>query len=163
MYIFRCTGVQLYWITFSDTPQSVGIPWTSDRHVAEVSIWQHTSLRAHTHPCLRRDSNPQPQKASDRTLWFHTDRPLWSASIVIKKRKCAEAWVRCQASQCGICDGQSDTVTGFLRVLQFSPVSIIPLTLHTHLLFNTTLIRRTSGRSFGTFTQNIVLSDIGEC
>ena len=33
---------------------------------------------------------------------------------------------------CGICGGQSDTVTVFLPTLQFSPVSIIPPLLHTH-------------------------------
>jgi len=31
----------------------------SDRHVAETSIWQHTTLTTDRHQCLRRDSNPQ--------------------------------------------------------------------------------------------------------
>jgi len=29
----------------SDTPHSVGLLWTSDRIVAEVSTWQHTTLK----------------------------------------------------------------------------------------------------------------------
>jgi hypothetical protein len=36
-----------------------------------------------------------------------------------------------QGSQCGICGGQNDTRTGFLRVLPFCPVSIIRPMLHT--------------------------------
>jgi hypothetical protein len=38
----------------------------------------------------------------------------------------------------------------FLPILRFSPVSIVPPMLHTRLHLNTTLIRRTSGRSLGT-------------
>jgi hypothetical protein len=38
-----------------------------------------------------------------------------------------------------------------LPVLQFSPVSIIPLMLHTSFHLNTIIIRRTSGRGMGTF------------
>jgi hypothetical protein len=49
-----------------DTPQSVGLPWTSDQLVAETSTWQHTTLTRDRHPCLRRDSNPQSQQASGR-------------------------------------------------------------------------------------------------
>jgi hypothetical protein len=41
-----------------------------------------------------------------------------------------------------------------LPVLLFSPVSLVPLVLHTHIRLNTTLIRRTSGRNLRTFTQS---------
>ena len=42
----------------------------------------------------------------------------------------------------------------FLPVFQFSPVSTIPPMLHTHLHFSTSVIRRTSGRRFGTMKQS---------
>jgi hypothetical protein len=44
----------------SDTPHSLELLWTSDRSVAETSIWQHTTLTKDRHPCPRRDSNSQP-------------------------------------------------------------------------------------------------------
>jgi len=51
-------------ITHNDTPQSVGLLWTSDQLVAETSAWQHTTLPADRHPFPRWDSNPQSQQAS---------------------------------------------------------------------------------------------------
>ena len=39
----------------------------------------------------------------------------------------------------------------FLRVLLFSPVSIIPLMPHNHLHLHVAVTRRTNGRSLGTF------------
>ena len=48
------------------TPQSVGLPWTSDRPDTETSTWQHTTLTRDKHPCPRRDSYPQSQQASGR-------------------------------------------------------------------------------------------------
>jgi hypothetical protein len=41
----------------SDTPQSVGLLWTSDRPNAETSTWQHKTLKRHRYPCLWRNSN----------------------------------------------------------------------------------------------------------
>jgi len=38
-------------ITHNDTPQSVGLLWTSDQSVAETSTWQHTTLTTDKHPC----------------------------------------------------------------------------------------------------------------
>jgi hypothetical protein len=50
----------------SDTTQSVGLLWTSDRPVAEISTWQHTTLKRDIHPCHLSNSNPQPQQLSGR-------------------------------------------------------------------------------------------------
>ena len=50
----------------SDTPQSVGLLWTSDRSVAVTSTWQHTTPTRDRHPCLRRDANPQFQQTRGR-------------------------------------------------------------------------------------------------
>ena len=53
----------------SDTPQSVGLLWTSDQLVAETSTWQHTTLTTDRYTCPLSDSNPQSQQASG-----HRDR-----------------------------------------------------------------------------------------
>jgi len=50
----------------SDTPQSVGLLWTSDEPASETFAWQHTTLTKERHPCPRRSSNPQSQQASGR-------------------------------------------------------------------------------------------------
>ena len=42
----------------------------------------------------------------------------------------------------------------FLPVFQFSPVSIIPSMLHTHLHLHVALTRRANERSLGTFQKN---------
>ena len=62
----------------SDTPHSVELLWTSDRPVAENPTWQHTITR-NSHPCPRRDCNPQFQQASGRRPTPWTARPLGSA------------------------------------------------------------------------------------
>jgi hypothetical protein len=49
-----------------DSPQSVGLLWTSDRLGAETSTWQHTTLTTDKHPCPRRDSSSQSQRAGGR-------------------------------------------------------------------------------------------------
>ena len=46
----------------SDTPQSVGLLWTSDQPDAETSTGQHTALTSGKYPCYQRDSNPQSQR-----------------------------------------------------------------------------------------------------
>ena len=49
----------------------------------------------------------------------------------------------------------------FLPVISFSPVSTIPLFLHTHLHTNTFLIRRKNERSLGTLKQRTALPIFG--
>jgi len=48
----------------SDTPNLVGLVWTSDWPDAETSTWQHPTLTRGRHSCPRRDSNQQFQQAS---------------------------------------------------------------------------------------------------
>ena len=60
----------------SDTPHSVGFLCSSDQPDAETSTWQHTALSTDKHPCRRRDSNPQSQRAA-------TDQALDHAATAI--------------------------------------------------------------------------------
>ena len=53
-------------ITHNDTPQSVGLLWTSDQPVPETSTWQQTTITTERYTWPRRDSNPQSQQASGR-------------------------------------------------------------------------------------------------
>jgi hypothetical protein len=70
----------LYEVPWShpDTPQSVGLLWTSDQPVAETSTSQHTTLTRERQPCLRPDSNPQSQQASRRKPTSEAERQLGS-------------------------------------------------------------------------------------
>ena len=38
-------------LSYSDTPHSVGLLWTSDQPDAETSTWQHTTLTIDRHSC----------------------------------------------------------------------------------------------------------------
>jgi len=64
-----------------DAPQSVGFLWTRDRHVAETSTWQHTTLTRFRHPCPQWESNPQSQEVNARRPTLQIARPLWPANI----------------------------------------------------------------------------------
>ena len=59
--------------------------------------------------------------------------------------------VRFQVSPREICSGQVGLGQVFLRVLPFSPVSIIPFMLHAHFYRHVAVKRRTNGRNLGTF------------
>jgi len=50
----------------SDTPQSVGLLWTSEHFDAETSTWKHNTHKRQT-SMLQLDSNPQSQQESGRT------------------------------------------------------------------------------------------------
>jgi hypothetical protein len=52
----------------SDAPHCVGLHWTRDRPIAEISAWQHTTLTRDRHQCLGgiRTRNPSKQAALDR-------------------------------------------------------------------------------------------------
>jgi hypothetical protein len=57
------------------------------------------------------------------------------AQAVSHRPLTSEAQVRARVPPCGICGGQSDIGTGFLRVFRFSPVSIIPPWPYAHTYF----------------------------
>ena len=65
----------------SDTPQSVGLLWTSDQVGAEHSTLRHIALTTDRHPCPRQNSNPQSQETRGRTPKPQTAQPLGSAGI----------------------------------------------------------------------------------
>jgi hypothetical protein len=53
----------------SDTPQSVGLLWMSDHHLAETSTWQHTQQTdIHTPPGRIRTRNPSKREVEDTSL-----------------------------------------------------------------------------------------------
>jgi len=64
-----------------DTPQFVGLLWTSDQPDVENSTWQHPTLTTYRHPCIRQLSNPQPQQTNGRRPKTYTARPSGSANI----------------------------------------------------------------------------------
>lgn len=70
--------------------------------------------------------------------------------------------VRFPGLSMGICDGNCGTGTGSVRVLRFSPVTFSPTIRRTLLLLDATSIRRTSGRSIGTFKESGAVSDVRE-
>jgi hypothetical protein len=70
----------------STTQNSLGLPWMSDRPVAGTSTWQHTAFTRDKHPCSRRDSKPQSQKASGRRPTSLIARPLGSAHFITSNR-----------------------------------------------------------------------------
>jgi len=49
---------------YSETLQSVRLPWKSDKHDTPTSTWQHTTITRDRQPCARRDSKPQSLQAS---------------------------------------------------------------------------------------------------
>jgi len=50
--------------------------------------------------------------------------------MIHRRPLAAKAWVRCQASPGGMCDGQSGMRKAFLPLFLFYPFSIIPSKLH---------------------------------
>ena len=87
-----------FYITHNDSPQSVGLLWTSDQLVAETSTWQHTTLTTDRHPCPWWNSNPWSQQASGRITNYALERAatgtdmnwmvLWVHSVVQDRLNC---------------------------------------------------------------------------
>lgn len=70
--------------------------------------------------------------------------------------------VRLPGLSMGICVGKCATETGSVRVLRFSHVTFSPPFRRTLLYLDATSIRRTNGRSIGTFKESGVVSDVRE-
>jgi hypothetical protein len=72
--------------THTHTHHSIGLLWTRDRPVPEISTLRHETIIRDTLPCPRRDSNPQSRKASGLRprLWprCQRDLPIWCVYIV---------------------------------------------------------------------------------
>ena len=58
------------WTSHSDTPNLIGLPWTSDRPVTETAIGQITTLARGRHPCPGgiQTRNPSKQASADPRL-----------------------------------------------------------------------------------------------
>jgi hypothetical protein len=52
--------------SYSGTPHTILLLWTSDQPDTENSTWQYTTLTTDRHPCPRRDSNPKSQQTNIR-------------------------------------------------------------------------------------------------
>ena len=76
-------------ITHNDATHLVGLLWTSDKPLAETSIWQYTTLTRDKRLCPRWNSNPQSQQASGRRPTPYTARPLGLAYVVFSATNCA--------------------------------------------------------------------------
>ena len=75
-------------ITHNDSTYSVELLWTSDKPLAETSIWQHTTLTRDKRLCPRWDSNPKSQQASGLRPTPYTARPLGPTCIVFNPTNC---------------------------------------------------------------------------
>jgi len=62
--------------SYSDTPLSGWLLWTSNRPFAEACTWQHTTLTRDRHPCPRRDPNPQSQQGRGGRPTPYITRPV---------------------------------------------------------------------------------------
>jgi hypothetical protein len=75
-----------YWASRShslDTPQSVGLLWTTHQLDAETSASQHTIITTNKHSHRRRGSNPQSQQASRHRSTPQTTRPRGLALTIL--------------------------------------------------------------------------------
>ena len=86
-------------ITHNDAPHSVGLLWTSDRLLAEISTWQHTTLTTDIHaPGGIRTQNLSRRAAADLHLRprDHLDRQEY---VYLKKKinpKIGRSFIICE-------------------------------------------------------------------
>jgi len=55
LFCFHGTTAHYRDFTMKDTPQLVGLLWTSDRPDSVTSTWEHTTLTRHRPPCTQRE------------------------------------------------------------------------------------------------------------
>jgi len=77
---------RLQFHTELDTTHSVGLLWTSNRPVAEISNWQNTTLIWERHPCAGgiRTRNPSKRAAADPRPRLHGHRNWRYIKLLIK-------------------------------------------------------------------------------
>ena len=78
----------------SDTPQSVGLLWTSDQPDAETCAGLHATLTRDRNPCPRWDSNPQSQQASGRRPKPKIALPMGQRNCLVIYCALPKLWVR---------------------------------------------------------------------
>ena len=77
--------------SYSDTPHSVGLLWTSVQPNAETSTWQHTTLNKR-HPRHRRDSNPQSQRTHALNRATTICLPIPRLLLICGRKSCVRYW-----------------------------------------------------------------------
>jgi len=64
-------------LSHSETPDLVGLPWTSNQPNTRTSNWQHTTLTRDRHLWRWLDLNPQSQQAGGH-------RPMWPLALALR-------------------------------------------------------------------------------
>ena len=137
-------------------------PVTTIPPMPHIHLLLHVARTRKTNGCGLRTFQKISALLEIGELWIKSTSTFFLDQAVGRRPRTAEARVRLQAGPCEIYGGQRAPGQVFLSVLLLSPVSIIPPALHILLLINATCIRRTSGRTLGTFQQSSALSDIGK-
>ena len=91
--------------SYSDTPHSVGLLWTSDQPDVETSTWQLTTFTTDIHaPGGIRTQNPSNRAAADLRLrprghWDRPDRCIWMHDMQIARFAEVSKHLRVQRTQ----------------------------------------------------------------
>jgi hypothetical protein len=107
-------------------------PWTGDQPVIKPLTAQNNTnterIQAYIHVSKDIRTHDPSDKAGEDISWLRPRAGRDIAQAVSPRILTAVARVRAQVRSCGICGGQSGTGAGFLRVLRFPLLILIPLT-----------------------------------